>query len=63
MPAYYSTLRLHPGVSPLLTKLEVVIVVESRGIGDVQGRTGRAMWSLELEMGLGPVPVVSEGPR
>lgn len=59
---YYSALRLQPGVSPLLTKLGVVILVESRGIGDVQGRTGGAVQSLELEMRLGPIPVTSEAP-
>lgn len=60
---YYRTLKLQPGVLPLLTKLGLDILVESRGIGDVEGRTGGAMWSLELEIGLGSVPVASEAPQ
>lgn len=34
------TLKLQPGVSPLLTKFGLGILVESRGVEDVLGRTG-----------------------
>lgn len=53
MLMYCCTLKLQPGVSPLLTKLGLDILVESRGTEDVLGRTGGAMWSPELKIGLG----------
>lgn len=43
-------LKFQPGVLPLLPKFGVGTLVSSRGTGDM---LGEAMWSPELETGLG----------
>lgn len=61
MPMYCCTLKLQPGVSPLLTKLGLDILVESRGTEDVLGRWGNVVSRVEDRAGI--FPVASEAPQ